>query len=495
MNKRILVTLVISIAFMSLVSAQESKVSDPFRGFDEIIEQYLEEWHIPGLAISVFTDTEILYSKGFGFRDIEKKLPVTAETVFAVGSVTKAFNAFSAALLVEEGKLDFDKPVHDFMPEFRLYTENLTNSVTVRDILSHRTGLPGYSSVLYYTGADRHELLRKMRWLEPNFPLRYKFQYNGVFYIVLSSILEHVGGRTWENLLEESVLTPLKMDATYFNFADAGSKENFAFPYRFTDGQFTKQTTDYIDLTGAAGSMFSTVEDLSKWIQMHLKKGTFGGKEIISEEIFKQLITPTMAREYSLTQSKAYGLGWHCLSHRRHDLNEHMGNVSAYTGYVGFLPNEKIGFVLLMNRNYNLIPFVLMREAFDRVLGYSGFDWVEYFKKIEERYFASREHLEKSRAENTTPMLPLKKYAGIYENPAYGKITINLDGDKLVGSYFGQNFEMEHYHFNVFVPNNSMLKNDKLHFVIDRNGDAVGIEISLEPAAPNDILFTRKNRE
>ena len=495
MRFRFLIVVGICTFLASLAPAQDNTVDERFRGLDEIIEKYLEEWDIPGLAIAIFTDDEIVYMKGFGYKDLESKAPVTETTLFGVGSVTKNFTSFAAAILVDQGKLDFDIPINDYMPSFRLYTDYLTHNVTVRDVLSHRTGIPECSTALYYTGATRYEFLGKMRYYEPSYPLRYKFQYNGGFYIALSAFLEHVGGQTWEDLLTENVLKPLKMDSTFFVVDDAIRAGDLATPYQVSGGEYAKQSLEWIDITGAAGAIISNVVDLSKWVQMHIKRGEYGGRTIISEDTFKQLVAPTMARERSLSQSQVYGLGWHVMNHRGHDLVEHMGNITGYTGYVGFLPNEKIGFAFVMNRNYSSIPFALVREALDRMLGYENYDWVGYFEEIKKNYYASSEHTEPVRVENTSPTLPLSQYAGAYENGAYGKITITVKDNKLAGSYFGKEFVMEHYHYNVFVPDNSMLKNDKLNFIIDRNGHVEAIAIDLEPEAPSEVIFKKLYRE
>ena len=495
MRFRVLVAILVCALLAIPAQAQQSTNDERFRGFDETIEKYIEEWDIPGLAIAIFTDDEIVYMKGFGCKDLESKTPVTEKTLFGIGSVTKGFTSFAAAILVDQGKLDFDVPINDYMPSFRLYTDYLTNNVTVRDVLSHRTGIPGYSSALYYTGATRHEMLYKMRFLEPSYPLRYKFQYNGVFYIVLSAFLEHVGGRTWEDLLTENVLEPLEMDSTFFVVEDAVEAGDLATPYQVSGGEFKKQSLQWIDITGAAGAIITNVEDLSRWIKLHIKQGEYGGKVIVSKGTFKELIAPTMARERSLSQSQVYGLGWHVMNHRGHDLIEHMGNITGFTGYVGFLPNDKIGFAFVMNRNYSSVPFALVREALDRMLGYEKYDWIGFFEDVKKNYYASSGHAETVRAENTSPTLPLEYYAGTYENGAYGTITVTAKNNKLAGSYFGEDFAMEHYHYNVFVPDGSMLKNDKLNFVIDRDGHVQAIGIDLEPEAPGEIVFKRLDRE
>src|SRR5215813_2141415 len=227
---------------------------DALAGFDETVPDAMKKFDVPGMAIAIVKGKDIIYTKGFGYRDVEKQLPVTPDTLFAIGSSSKAFTTFVLGTLVDEGKIEWDKPLRNYIPWFRLYNESMGERLTPRDLVTHRSGLPRHDLVWYNNyGASRKWLVERLAYLEPSADLREKFQYNNLMFLTAGYLSEVITGKTWEENVRERILDPLGMARTNFSVLDSQKDQDFAQPYRKREGKVEKMPFRVISNMGPAG--------------------------------------------------------------------------------------------------------------------------------------------------------------------------------------------------------------------------------------------------
>ncbi len=253
-------------------------MKDSLDGFDSFVESAIKSWKVPGLAIAVVKDGETIYAKGFGFRNAAGKLPVTPKTVFSIGSCTKAFTTFVMATLVDEGKLDWDKPVREYLLGFQTADPVATNQLTPRDLVCHRSGMPRHDLMWYNSSFTRKEMVDRLAYLEFTAPIRSKFQYNNLMFLTAGYLIEQISGTTWEDAVKKRIFDPLEMRSSVFNISDVKKLDDFAVPYDLREKAVVEIPFREIANIGPAGSISSSVEDMSHWVSMLTSRGKFGTK-------------------------------------------------------------------------------------------------------------------------------------------------------------------------------------------------------------------------
>ncbi len=467
------------------------------------ISDYLDTtmayWKVPGLAMAIVKDGEVIFAEGFGHRDIERQLPVTPATLFAIGSSTKAFTATGLGILAGEGKIDLDKPVREYLPGFRLSDPIAAERMTPRDLLTHRSGLPRHDLMWYGSTATRQEMFERLRYLKSSKDFRTAYQYQNLMYMTAGYLAGAVTGMSWEEFTKQRILEPLGMTSTNFSVDDSQRSEDHALPYRKNDdGTVARIPFKNISEIGPAGSINSNIMDLVRWIKLNLGNGEVDGQRIVPETILKDIHTPHMVLpqgRYSESLNQTYGLGWFIEVYRGRKLIHHGGNIDGFSALVVLFPGENIGIVTLTNLNGNFMPFLSTRYAADLLLGLEPIDWHARLDTLtpEEAEREKQEKLtEQNRIKGTKPTHDLSQLAGEFEHPGYGTIRITEAGKKLRSSFNGLEFEMEHWHYNVFsaaavdVPRLKFLVN----FHVNSKGDPDRLTIPLEAAA-DEIEFTR----
>src|SRR5215510_14410117 len=250
--------------------AQDSSVPANFNGFDGFVDQVMKDWKVPGLAVAVVKDGKMIYAKGFGYRDVKKGLKVTPDTLFAIGSCSKAFTATAMAILVDEGKLDWDKPVRNYLPDFMLHDGYTTEHIRPRDLVTHQSGLPRHDMVWYGSPLSRKEIFERLRYLEPSQPLHAKFQYNNMMFMTAGVLVERISGATWEDFVRKKILDPLEMKTSNFSVNDSRKATDFSLPYGEVKDEIKEIPFRNIDAVGPAGSINSSVNEMSRWLLMQL---------------------------------------------------------------------------------------------------------------------------------------------------------------------------------------------------------------------------------
>lgn len=435
-------------------------------GLDQFLDKAREEWQVPGLAVAIIKGSDVVYAKGFGFRDVDKKLPATENTLFPIGSATKAFTTFVMGQLADEGKLDFDRPVINYLPEFRLYDTFLTERITPRDLVTHRSGLPRHDLLWYgNTPRTREDMVRRLAYLPNNKDLRSAWQYNNLMFLTAGVLEERLTGKSWEDNIRERILVPLGMKRTTLRNTDSEKDSDFALGYRLNDENDTVERMDFRDITtmGPAGSICSSVTEMSEWVKLNLSDGAAGGKRLIKESTLQDLHTPQMSMGEGSPENPqiipvGYAMGWFVDVFGGNRRLHHGGNIDGFSAMVAFLPREDVGVVVLTNMNGTGLPETVARHVFDRMTGAKPTDWNALalarrnaaLKQAKE----AKSKLTDTRKPGTRPSHPLADYAGQYEHPGYGIIEVSevaSSGDPSLSFTFnGIVTPLEHWHYDVF---------------------------------------------
>ncbi|HEV2690016.1 MAG TPA: serine hydrolase, partial [Bryobacteraceae bacterium] len=474
--------------------------SEKLNGFDEFVTTALKDWNVPGAAVAVVQDGQVILSKGYGWRDTGKQLPVTSKTLFAIGSATKSFTVSTLGILVDRGKLDWDQPVRTYLPNFRMYDEFTTERMTPRDLVTHRSGLPRHDLVWYNSPLSRKEIFDHLRYLEPSKDFRTTFQYQNLMFMTAGYLAGQVADKPWEDFAREQIFAPLGMSSSNFSVNDSQKTTDFALPYRKIKEEVKLIPFRNIDQIGPAGSINSNLEDMTKYLLMHMNLGKSGARQILSESNEVQMQTPQMVIPGGIRWSEvghsSYGMGFFITTYRGHKLVHHGGNIDGFSALVAFLPQEKIGLVVLTNMNGSPLPTVLSYNIYDRLLGLEQSPWTARLKEDEKKQKESADEAKKkgftARKPNTHPSHELAEYAGEFENPGYGSAKIALNGGDLKISFNGLDAPLKHFHYDVFETSDDSIEfpNTKISFHTNLQGDIDSFAAPLESSV-HEIVFTR----
>jgi CubicO group peptidase (beta-lactamase class C family) len=438
----------------------------PLQGFDAYITKAMQDWKVPALAIAVVKDDSIVLMKGYGTRTMGTTQPVDEHTLFAIGSASKAFTATVVAMLVDEGKMRWDDPVAVYLPGFQLYDPYVSRELTVRDALTHRSGLSRGDLMWYATDYDRDEILRRVRFLRPSWSARARFGYQNIMYLAAGQAAARASGRSWDDLVRDRIFQPLGMTESSTSTRALAGLQNVATPHTEVDDTLRVVPWHNIDNIGPAGSINSSAADMLKWVRFQLAQGKVGGKPLVStsalgETHMAQMVIPVTADNRQVnpyTHLSAYGMGWFLQDYRGRGLDQHGGNIDGMSAMVGLMPEEKIGLVVLTNANGSPLPSIAMYRVLDALLAQPPRDWsAEYRKSFDKQRAQSRETEQKRlalRATGTKPSLPLEKYAGVYADSMYGEARVRVENGVLAMSY-GTSFDgtLEHWHYDTFRAN------------------------------------------
>jgi len=470
---------------------------------DDLVEKGLQDLAVPGVAVAIVKDNQLLLAKGYGLRNVEKKLPMTADTLLAIGSSSKAFTTFALGTLVDKGELEWDTPLRQYIPWFTLQDPATSERITPRDLVTHRSGLPRHDLVWYNNNAlSREELVHRLAYLEPTADLRTRFQYNNMMFLTAGYLLETVSGHKWEKAMGALVFTPLGMTRSNCSVDDSQRDPDHALPYTFQDDRITPLPFRNIDIVGPAGAINSSVREMSRWLLLHLGNGSLESKKLINPSTLSDLHTPYMPlgseSAEPMIQNVGYALGWFVDSYRGHRRIHHGGAIDGFICNVAFLPQDGIGIVVLANMNGTSLPELLTRSIFDRLLGLENRDWIgESAKQRAIRLKAGKEAEQKGRSRRilkTRPAHELNQYIGTFTHPGYGDLTVAIKGKALAFTYNNIFTPLEHWHYETF---NGLKSDDptfediKLNFGTDVNGRVAWLEAQFEPSL-EPMRFVKK---
>lgn len=479
--------------------AAEKRLQEAVSAIKKLSDSLMQLRNVPGFAFGMVKDGQLLMSEGFGYRDMEKKLPVTANTQFAIGSSSKAFTAFSLAILADRGALEWEKPILNYLPDFKLYDDFATREMTATDLVCHRSGLPRHDLMWYGSAYTRKDIYDRLRYLQPNKSLRTSWQYNNLMFMTAGILIERRSNQSWEAFIKDNIFQPLGMTHSNCSVNDLKRYEEPAIGYNQKDKVNTRMEYRNLDAIGPAGSINSTLTDMMQWVKLHLNEGKNGDQQVLSETETRHLHTPQMlmpasfnAKSPELTDP-SYAMGWFVYRQKGVEIVEHGGNIDGFTALVYMAPEKDFGLVILCNLNGAGLPAVLAHYATDLVLNLGYTDWYgrTYSAVDKKENDKDDKKPQPKKVADTQPSHPLDAYAGEFEHPGYGKVTVLKDGNKLRMQFNAFDLSMEHWHYDIFHAEEKNLDVDMmLNFQSDMNGSVYQFSVALDPLS-SDVVFTK----
>ncbi len=500
--KQVLSTFLL-LLFTFLLTAQPTA-----KQLDAYFTEAHQDWDIPGMAIGIIKDGEVILAKGYGVLEVGKEEPVDANTLFAIASNTKAFISASLALLVDRGAISWDDTVVDHLPYFRMYDDFVTQHTTIRDLLCHRAGLGTFSGdvIWYKSNYPGEELVKRVAELPAAYDFRAGYGYSNLMFITAGEVIKAVTGQPWDAFVKEHFFGPLKMDRTITSTDELEKMSNVATPHKHKRMYGKNEPIEWVnwDNMGAAGGIISSVNDMLNWVQLQIDQGRWEGEPLISADRQIDYWTPhnsyrlssNARRNYPMRHFSGYGLGWGVFDYDGRFVASHSGGYDGMFSRVAIMPEERLGIVVLTN-SMKSISNAIMYYTFDRFLGRDLRDWsgegLENYLRGKEEHEEWLDNLRTQRLAGTQPGLPLSDYTGFYRCERYGEIEVEIEDGQLKLDFKPAPdlaATLEHWHFNTFE-----IKWEKEHawfdfgtvqFVLDNNGGVEGIEFDV----PNyDIFF------
>jgi CubicO group peptidase (beta-lactamase class C family) len=460
--------------------------ADP-AAIDRIVRDGLVAWEVPGAAVVV----------GHGVREYGKPAPVTPDTVFPLASCTKAFTTTLLAMLADDGLLTWDDPVRKHLPGFRLADPLADANVTLRDLLTHRTGVAPHDLLWYRAPWDQDEMVRRIGRVPLSKSFRSAFQYQTIMYVAAGKAAANQADADWHELVRKRITEPLGMKGVTFTSADALKAADRAAGHRKGKaGKFEPVEWYAITDPNPAGSVNATARDLVPWLQLHVNLGSYNGKRLVSETNLAethapQIVLPMTATEraiYPETTQMSYAMGWVVQDYRGHLLVSHGGVIDGFRAHVAFLPRDGIGIAVLNNLDKTNMSQPICFGIIDHLLGLSPRDWNAVFladaRRREAAAKAAAAEQEKVGRADVKPSLPLERYAGEYEDAAYGKCTVKLDGGKLVWEWGTFRCPLEHHEADVFRAPEGLPGPALIGFAVAADGTAPALKAL-------DVVFRR----
>lgn len=487
----------LTIAWINLTA---QPAADQIRQLDAYFQQALIDWDMPGMSFAIVHKDTVLFAKGYGVTDIITRQPVDEHTLFAVASNTKAFTAAAILMLAEENKLQLDDKVVSHLPYFALYDPYVSQAMTIRDLLTHRSGLKTFSGDLIWYGStySREEIVRKARFLKPQYGFREQFGYSNIMYIAAGEVVASVSGMSWDEFIQTRILDPLGMKRSTLHVSDLVLRDNVAQPHTYVNGQLRAIPWLDWDNMGPAGSLISSASEMANWLRMNLNEGNFNGLQLLTpSRIFEMQtaitplpVTKAFINRFPSTHFRSYGLGWSLMDYQGRKIVMHNGGYDGMISQTLLIPEENIGFVILTNALSNMY-YPLMYKTLDVLLNNPvETDWSSQFlernKKAEESQNQWMTEQQKVRQTKTNPSLPLSEYTGIFGSPIYDSVKIEIENKQLsLQMMRSPKFKgiLSHWHYDTFeieFPLFPSLPKGLVSFQLDRTGKVNAMEIYID---------------
>ncbi|MBU0489876.1 MAG: serine hydrolase [Bacteroidetes bacterium] len=444
--KSILSILLAVVFTVTSLSAQRSLDAKLTNQIDSILSVSLTKWNVPGMAVTIVSSSDVLFSKGYGVTEVGKAEKVDDNTMFAIASNSKAFTSAALAILVDEEKIAWDDKVRNYLPWFSLYDPFVNENMTIRDLLCHRSGLETFSGDLlwYASNYSREEIIRRARFLKPKYGFRTQFGYSNIMFLTAGEIIPVVTGKSWDDFVKERIFKPLGMTRSVTSTKDLAKLSNVASPHTESNGKIIAIPWLNWDNIAPAGAIIASVTDVGKWLMLQLGKGEFNGTRVFSEKASWEMWSPNTilnvssgsARLWPTTHFKSYGLGWTLNDYRGRKIVSHNGGYDGMISNTVLVPEEDLGFAILTNCNSTLY-YPMVYAILDALLNdgvqerdWSGFiyDFDKNNKDVEKQ---ERKEKEEKRVKDSKPTLALELYSGIYTCELYGDAQVSVQSGKL----------------------------------------------------------------
>ena len=414
------------------------------RELDRYTTQAVRDWNVPGLSVAVVHNGRVVFAKGYGVLDVGRATPVDTQTLFAIGSTTKAMTTMALAMLVDEGKLRWDDPVIKHLPAFQLSDPYVTREVTVRDLVTHRAGLPNADFLWSWNDLPSEEVISRLRLVRPAYSLRSSFIYQNIMYAVAGKVVEAASGMSWADFLRARIFQPLGMTRTVATLAETQRVSNVATPHSSVRDTLRTIGNNPVDAVAPAGSVWSSTSDMAKWIRFMLDSGRVAGRRLVQQATFEELVRPQVrvpegefypTAQLTRPHWTTYGLAWFQQDYRGRKVDFHTGSIDGMVAIVGLMLDEGLGVVVLSNASQSNLRHALMLKTFDLFTGAPPRDWSADLRKLygdlAARGAEQQQRATASRATGTRPSLDLAKYAGTYSDSLYGTRVVTFENGVL----------------------------------------------------------------
>jgi CubicO group peptidase (beta-lactamase class C family) len=462
---------------------------------DTLVREAMKAWHVPGVAVAVVRDGEVVYLKGHGVRAVGGKESVTPDTIFPIASCSKAFTTTAIAMLVDEGKMAWDDPVRKHVPFFHLSDPLADRDVTLRDLLCHRTGLGGHDLLWYRSPLSQKEIIRRAGLLPLDRPFRSAFQYQTTMFTTAGFAVRSAAKQPWAEFVQKRIFDPLEMAGASLTTVEAAKSSNRASGHRLNRlGQPETVPWYEMEVPDAAGSVNASARDLAKWVRFHLGDGTVGGKRLVSAKNLNETHRPQMVLRlegldralHPDTEQMSYGLGWVVHDYRGRHVVAHAGAIDGFRVQLTLLPKEGLGIVVLANLHHTRMNLALSNALMDQLLGLPRKNWNAYLQEQllkEDENAAERERQrQEHRQRGTKPSRGLAAYAGNYQHPAYGTVRVTLEKGNLVWTWNSFRAPLEHLQRDTFTLPLDVMGNPEVIFTLDE-GTVVRMKVTGNLAA------------
>jgi CubicO group peptidase (beta-lactamase class C family) len=482
------------IIFLFIISSQTFSQTDKITKIDSFIVASMSQWKMPGFAVAIVKNDSVIFSKGYGVKDLRTGESVDENTLFMIASCSKAFTTAALARLVDQGKLKWDDPAIKYLPGFHTYDPWVTKEITIRDLVTHRSGLETFSGDILWLGStyDAKEVIRRSQFLKPTSSFRSKYGYQNIMYSVAGSVIPVLTDTSWSDFIKYNFFKPLGMNNSVTSISEMKENGNFAQPHKFKNGEVAAYPEFYsIETVAPAGAINSSVRDMTNWIRLQLNKGQFGGRKIFSERQSTE-----MWANHTPIGTSNYGLGWFIRYWNGKKIYNHGGGMPGMISEVALIPEEKLGLVILSNYETGMVAAV-KNYILEVINNIPAKDWnktmLDAWNRRLDAFEKENKRREEVRVKDTKPSLPPEKFAGIFEDKMYGKAEILLKDNALHLQLLPSptmRGELKHYHFDTFYIDweDEFLTRGWVKFEMDFNGEIKKFSIEV-PNSP-DFIFT-----
>ncbi len=513
MKRHLLIGLLLA---SSIASAQKKVAPTDTRlmGIDAKLQAVLADWKVAGFAVAVVEKNKVVYAKGFGYRDYENKKPVTPNTLFAIGSCSKAFTSSLLGILRNDNKVTFDEKPATYIPELKFFNDDMNLDITIKDLMTHRTGLPrhDYSWYLFNT-SHRDSLIQRIQYQEPSFGVRKQWQYNNFMFLLQGVITEKITGSSWEKNIRDKIFKPLAMNTSNTSIAELGKSAEPAIGYDVKKDVISKM--DYYNISGMApaGSINSSVNEMANWAKTWINGGKFEGKEVLPSSYVAEAMSSQMviggglpSKEHTDIQFSTYGYGWFLASYKGHYRVEHGGNIDGFSANTCIFPSDSLGIIVLVNQNGSSVPSIVRNLIADRMLKVIQTDWskelMDATDKRKKEEAATITKAESGQKKRTTPSHNLEEFESKYTHPGYGTFTLKVRHDSLFSILGKREWWLKHFNFDIFQPfeldathkiDTTDKSNLRFNFITGLNGEIEKVLINdFEPSIGKPLEFSRQ---
>lgn len=490
--------------FLAATPVSAQRGADPLAGLEEYITKAVKDWNVPGLSIAVVKGDSTVFLRGYGVRELGKPHAVTPNTLFAIGSNSKSFTAAAIGMLVDDGKMRWDDKVTKWLPGFQLFDPYVTREFTLRDALSHRAGLGRRGDFLWIVGRyDRQEVLRRIRFLEPNAGFRTEMGYQNAMFLAAGEAAAAAAGMSWDALVTSRILRPLGMTRSNTSIRDQATDPDVAQPHSMRQDTLRPVPWRNIDNIAPAGSINSSAAEMTRYLRFINGGGTFEGRQLLKPATLAMIGTPhtnmTVMPDtlFPSTHFRAYGLGWGLSDYHGRKVMAHSGGIDGMLSWMYVVPEEQLGIMILTNGdNHGVGPGIVFR-ILDGYLKGSSRDWNAVFLSQAQRGRQAAEAREKARlaarVTGTSPSRPLSTYEGVYADSMYGEARVRQENGQLVVAIgpHGAGGTLAHWHYDAFrlTWNDAAFGETDLVFTLDRDGRPVSFRIE---SGQDPMIFRRR---